>query len=324
MAPKLKAHIRFLKTWGPASLADMIAVCRKLQAKYPNIIYFAPPTYNAVWPRPDAPGKFGHGDRESGNLMAWFRDPETCVDLLKKEQLQYERAPGVHMLLRAPWPEEDDQALKLARPYSGTTYTVYDEPGFWRRKGRLIDVILPPAIIQTRAACESQETQWLRKLKKDSFSKSDFGEAQVLTRLMSGGLEARYNASDPECAAFMRDARSVFGKQKTTRIGYYAPATGQYLGPNQGPYKASCGRELLRWLCHNPTVFLNFNALYPFTKDLPRPLAAEGPAPDFKAEVFLEAGLPIDDIEGLTEGDRDRLKRRFEKKQESTAPSAKT
>lgn len=43
-------------------------------------------------------------------------------------------------------------------------------------------------------------------------------------------------------------------------------------------------------------------------------LAGLGPAPDFKAEVFLEEGLPIDEIDGLSAEECDWLLRRYEKK----------
>ena len=313
--------------FGDMSHTDMTVICNGLQAIYGNIIYFAPNTYHAVWPRPGKPGKFSTGPHESQFPKALFRDPGSCFLLLRDEQLQYDRAPGVHMALRAPWQEEDasnNPMLRRGWSYSATQYTVYDAPDFWHKKGRLLDVLFPPIEPQTDDAFEERGHRWLRDPKFGGFTRAHFGDSRVLHTSMTGSVQARYNISDPECAAFFRDVRSLFGKQKTTRIGFYAPATGEYLGPNTGPYKSSCGRDLLRWLCHNPSVFTSFNTLYPFQKSDYKILAAEGPAPDFKAEVFLEEGLPIDDIEGLTEADRDRLKRRFEKKQKLATRSPKT
>lgn len=327
MTSKLDAHMRQINLGESMSHADMTNVCNGLQAKYKNIIYFAPPRYHAVWPRPGEPGKFHTGYREPLHLQALFHDPESCFLLLRDEQLQYDRAPGVHMSLRAPWPEEEighDPMLRRGRLHGATEYTVYDDSEFWRKKGRLLDVLFPPVDIQTENAFESRDTRWLQEPKNGGFTHVHFGDARLLAPTMFGILRSRYNVSDPECAAFMRDARSIFGKQKTTRIGFYAPATGEYLGPNKGPYKSSCGRELLRWLCFNPTVFLHFNVLNPFARENKGPLAAKGPSPDFKAEVFLEEGLPIDDIAGLTDADKDRLKRRFEKKQKLAAKAAAT
>lgn len=328
MTPKLEAHARTMTIYEDMSHADMSIFCKRLQALYPNIIYFAPDSYHARWPRQDYPGKFDSGPREPQLPEALFADSESCFQLLRDEQLQYDRAPGVHMALRAPWPEEDasgDAMRRRAWPFSATTYTVYDDPTFWRKKGRLLDVLFPPSEPQTEDGFENLENRWVRDPKFGGFTQAHFGGARLLHTSMTGGVKARYNISDPECAAFFRDVRSIFGKQKTIRMGHYAPSTHEYLGPITGRYKSSCGRDMLRWLCHHPDVFTSFTVLDRKVVGKEMRLAGKGPAPDFKAEVFLEEGLPIDDVAGLTEADRDRLKRRFERKQKlvAKAPTSK-
>lgn len=327
MSRKTETHVRRLDVMGHMSHADMIAICHRLQEKDKGLIFFAPSAYEAIWPRPGQPGKFDSGYREPLHPLALFQDPESCFLLLRDEQTQHDRAPAIHMSLRVPWPEDEignDPMLRRGRLHAALEATDYDDPAFWRRKGRLLDILFPPIEHETEDAFNMRDHRYLQESRFGGFTRAHFGTARVVTNAIWGKLEGLYNVSDPECAAFMRGARSIFSKQMTTRIGYYAPATGEYLGPNKSPYKASCGQELLRWLCHNPTVFLSFNTLYPFAKELPKRLAATGPAPDFKAEIFLEEGLPIDDIEGLSEADKDRLKRRFEKKQKRTAQSRKT
>ncbi|TDQ83206.1 hypothetical protein A8950_1492 [Dongia mobilis] len=199
------------------------------------------------------------------------------------------------------------------------SYTLDDDPAYWRKKGRLLDVLFPPTEPQTVDGFENLENRWLRDPRFGGFTQAHFGTARLLHTSMTGGVKARYNISDPECAAFFRDVRSIFGKQKTIRMGYYAPSTQDYLGPITGRYKSSCGRDMLRWLCHHPDVFTSFTVLDRKVVGKEMRLAGIGPAPEFKAEVFLEEGLSIDDVAGLTEADRDRLKRRFEKKQKSAA-----
>jgi hypothetical protein len=91
-------------------------------------------------------------------------------------------------------------------------------------------------------------------------------------------------------------------------------------------FRAPLGRQrhLLACAYHrggarSEDVFENFSYLTEDNHGLEGNLASIGPAPDFKAEVFLEDGLSIDDVEGLTGADRDRVKGRFEKKQKLAA-----
>jgi hypothetical protein len=115
--------------------------------------------------------------------------------------------------------------------------------------------------------------------------------------------------------------KRLFNKQITTRFAWYDPATGRYLDRYRGRYKQHIGRDLLAWLCHHPGVYAGISSVFEDIPGLTGRLVGLGPAPDFKAEVFLAESLPIDDIDGLSVAEGDRIKRRIEKQMKTAQPA---
>lgn len=219
--------------------------------------------------------------------------------------------------------------LIRGQQYAAHTSLSNDDPQEWRDKGRLIEIVVPAETVQVARAVDMQEYNWLRneegefKVKHPIFKFEDFGDANgVSISCHFAHAFSWYNLSDPETALFMATFRRFYNAQVTSRIAWYDPATGQYLDRYRGRNRRSVGRGLLRWLCHHPNVFETFSVLGDENPGFSGRLAGKGPAPDFKAEVFLEEGLPIDDIAGLTDQDKDQLKRRFENKQKLAAKAA--
>ena len=322
MTARQICHVRGFDLGCVMSHLDMLRALDGLKEAYPELLIFAPAHFYAVPGRLDPTKKGQAGSQPSRDITKFFPDAASCFTALREEQITFQRAPAIRMAMRAPWPEEiaSGDAMRM-RGGNTSAHVTYDDddPALWRKKGRLVDMTVPAVEPQTILSVESDANRWLRQPVSTTSHKpyppESFGTAREIDSLSQfADVFTWYNVDDPETAAFMATFRRLFNKQVTTRFAWYDPATGRYLARYRGRYKQHIGRDLLAWLCHHPGVYRDISYVYEDIPGLTGRLVGLGPAPDFKAEVFLEEGLPIDDIDGLTVEERDRLLRRHEKK----------
>ncbi|MBK8159303.1 MAG: hypothetical protein IPK59_11255 [Rhodospirillaceae bacterium] len=322
MTARQVCHVRGFDLGCVMSHRDMLRALDGLKEAYPELLFFAPADFRATWRRTGYPKAWLSEDRPSNDLTTFYYDAASCFTALKEEQVAFQRAPAIRMAMRAPWPEEiasgDAMRMRGGNTSGHVTYND-DDPTLWRQKGRLVDMTVPAIEPKTVLSVESNSNRWLLQPppipSRLKFTPESFGAAQEIDSLSQFAQAFTwYNVDDPEIAAFMATFKRLFNKQVTTRVAMYDPATGRFLDRHRGHYRQHVGRDLLRWLCHHPDVFEGITHLGADNPGFEGRLAAYGPAPDFKAEVFLEEGLPIDDIDGLTVEERDRLLRRHEKK----------
>nr|WP_298681855.1 hypothetical protein [uncultured Dongia sp.] len=299
----------------------MVRALDAMKQAFPELLFFAPAHFHAVPGRLDPAKKGQAGAQPSRDITRFYSDAASCFAALVEEQVAFERAPAIRMGMRAPWPEEvtSGDAIRMRGGNTSGHVAFYDDdPLLWRQKGRLVDMTIPAVEPRTVLSVESNTNRWLLQPppipSRLKFPPESFGNAQEIdSRSQFAEAFTWYNVDDPEIAAFMATFKRLFNKQMTTRVAMYDPATGRFLDRHRRRYKQHVGRDLLRWLCHNPNVFEGITHLDGDNPGFEGRLAAYGPAPDFKAEVFLAEGLPIDTIDGLTVAECDRLKRRFEK-----------
>jgi hypothetical protein len=305
---------------------DMLRALDAMKEAYPELLFFAPEYFHDVPGRLDPARRREAGDRPSKDLRTFHQNAESCFAALAEDQATFQRAPAIRMAMRAPWPEEigsiDVMLMRGESWRSWRGHLAYDsdDPAFWRVRGRLATTTIPAIEPRTILSVEANTNRRLlhpppQLPNERAHPPESFGEAQEIDSLCQfAQVLAWYNIDDTETAGFMADFKRHFNKQITTRTAYYDPATGRFLDRDRGRYKHHIGRDLLAWLCRHPGIYDGITMLNTDNPGFEGRLAAYGPAPDFKAEVFLEEGLPIDDIDGLTVDERDRLLRRHEKK----------
>jgi hypothetical protein len=323
MTTKQICHIRGFDPGCVMSHRDMLRALDAMKVAYPELLFFAPAHFYAVPGRLDPARKGQAGDRPSKDLTTFYADAASCFAALGQEQVDFQRAPAIRMGMRAPWPEEiaSGDAMQMRGGDTSGHVTFYDDdPALWRKKGRLVDMTVPAIEPRTILSVESNRNRRLlhpppHLPNEKAHPPESFGAAREIETLSQlADVFTWYNVDDPETADFMATFNRLFNKQVTTRFAWYDPATGRYLDRYRGRYKQHIGRDLLAWLCHHPGVYAGISCVLEDISGLAGRLVGLGPAPDYKAEVFLEEGLPIDDIDGLTIEERDRLLRRHEKK----------
>lgn len=323
MTARQNCHERRLDLGCVMSHLDMLRALEEMKLAYPDLLFFAPAHFYDI-PGTIDPAKRGqYGDRPSNDLTNFYSDPASCFAALRDEQITFQRQPAIRMAMRAPWPEEiaSGEAMRIrGGNRSGHVAFLEDDPALWREKGRLIDMTVPAIEPRTVLSVEANKNGRLLRPppqlpNEKAHPPESFGEAREIDWLCQfAEAFTWYNVDDPETAHFMAVFRRHFNKQVTTRIAYYDPATGRFLDRHRGRYKHHIGRDLLAWLCRHPGIYDGITMLNSDNPGFEGRLAAYGAAPEFKAEVFLEAGLPIDDIDGLMSEERDRLLRRHEKR----------
>jgi hypothetical protein len=305
---------------------DMLRALRAMKLAYPDTLFFAPEHFRDEPGQLDPARRKDSGDRPSKDLTTFHQDAEHCFAALAEDQVTFQRAPAIRMALRAPWPEEigsNDATLLRGEIWKNwSQHLAYDsdDPTFWRARGRLAEMTVPAIEPRTVLSVAANKNRRLlhpppQLPNEKAHPPESFGEAREIDSLCQfAQVLAWYNNDDSEIADFMAAFRRHFNKQVTTRVAYYDPATGRFLDHHRGKYKHHIGRDLLAWLCHQTGIYDGMTWLNSDNPGFEGRLAAYGPTPDFKAEVFLQTGLPIDDIDGLTSEERDRLLRRHEKR----------
>ncbi len=323
MTARQICHIRRLEIGCVMAHTDMLRALREIKQVYPDLLFFAPQHFYDIPGQLDPLRRGHYGDRPSRDLTTFYSDCESCFEALRDEQVTFRRAPAIRMATRVPWPEEiaSSDAMSMRGGNRSGHVTFYDDnPVLWREKGRLVDMTIPAVEPRTIVSVEANKNRRFlhpppQLPNEKAYLPENFGEAREIDSLCQfAEAFTWYNVDDPETATFMAAFRRHFNKQITTRGAWYDPATGRFFDRDRGQYKHHIGRDLLAWLCHHPGIYDGVTCLNTDNPGFEGRLAAYGPAPDFKAEVFLEAGLSIDDIDGLTIEERDRLLRRHEKK----------
>jgi hypothetical protein len=330
MTAKQICHIHGFDPGCVMSHRDMLRTLDAMKVAYPELLFFAPAHFYAVPGKLDPARKGQAGDRPSKDLTKFFPDAASCFAALGEEQADFKRAPSIRMAMRAPWPEEiaSGDLMRMRGAETSGHFKYYaDDPELWRKKGRLVDMTVPAVEPRTILSVEYNGNRRLlhpppHLPNEKAHPPESFGAAREIDSLSQfADVFTWYNVDDPETAEFMVTFKRLFNKQITTRFAWYDPATGRYLDRYRGRYKQHIGRDLLAWLCHHPGVYAGISSVFEDIPGLTGRLVGLGPAPDFKAEVFLAESLPIDDIDGLSVAEGDRIKRRIEKQMKTAQPA---
>lgn len=138
-------------------------------------------------------------------------------------------------------------------------------------------------------------------------------------------FDMHYCQNDAEMRAFASTIKRLSHGMMTRDYGVYDCETGRHLGDEIAHRSWKTSKRLMKMLAMKSHTYSFLFHLHGMANDSNNPALLKlmskpnrwvgiGPTPRMKAEAFLEAGLPIDDIDGLDPATRDAELRRYEKR----------
>lgn len=313
---------------------DFFDFLQQLEALHPETIYFdtrAMRRISDVWGN-------GHPIMTLAELAAGNDPPVTYNswrDCIAAMPVRIENNDGARFKCfsaRAPWPEE--VATKRAGVLTGSRarplYFGADRDfAAWRAFGRLVAL---EWYMDYPKFMSGAEVSGLRDYK----GVFDIGLERCSAPAANGYhtlFDMHFCRNDADMSAFANTIKRLSNRLTTRDYGVYDCETGRHLGDEIAHRYWKTSKRLMKMLAMKTHSYSFLFHLHGIIKGSNNPtllkLMSEpnrwvglGPTLRMRAETFLEAGLSIDDIEGLDQATRDAELRRYEKRLKAAAKTA--
>jgi hypothetical protein len=316
----LPVHLRHMEMRVKPVEEDMWEILRRFEALYPTAVYF----------------RKAYKDRAA----IFCRSVEEYVAALPITN--FAKVKQKFFIMRVPWPEEiaagDEQSLMGKEfPYAAelkSRQNILYDPMAWYGFGRVVTIgwstnfpIFLPA--------QKASNQWAYNRKPYPIIGEYLITESHRTNDFDTLIQHSYNKDQIGAHEFMLSIKNLVKGIFTRReLGVYDPIDGEYLGAYRNVDQKRFSIRLLKRAALMDNAYVDECGLYQTvgyskeeTPDLPaiykQRYVAVGASPELKAEAFLEVGRALEGISGLDLVARDKISRRFERKQKQRKTEAR-